>query len=1192
MSSPRRRKFLLALFAALLLFLYTNSRKIRKLLVDTFKRLPHKIPHEPTNATSNTADPKLKTLRSQNPLFLQVVISRFLVRNCPEYGPDKLRSLLNWALGREVGASRTSHRLRLDVCWGGEYRWHSCDASIIGVNGSAEMSVSFGGIFQFIHATEYSALSSETLEMTVSDDGRVIGHLSLPLEAMVCGPAPNDHKLISTFSDAKGARLAFMCRVSEQREWKLSLGDVKLQIPADNIEGISLEYLHPNVFSLNYTFTSGSADSSSGESEWDAGSKKVRLATRNKPLELTWRSTTNESKKSISSMESEGGVTCGKINQDDSLATTMLCPAPAGADDELPVIVHSGAFWEVRCGALRLHFSWERADQIASQKTSGRLQTSISSSLPLESLHAQRDIRGTAVRGNCVIGVSSSVGKLIGNRSLNTKDSALTAGEVAAKVDSTNCANAWLVMEKLLSNLPDSREVCEWKRDHHLETVPVIELEEYASKSKGGRGIHSPNRPSVDVKDVSKEFDAPFCEDCYHNGRIIGRVTGRLTLVEKPRVIQQTFGTHTEEGTSSSAPIVCGSERSFGASRSDKQFLSERQRSKSSVSEAQRLASLAEVLPRALRRDDTFARERVMGEATDLLRTSHAPPQIVFVFRDPSELSTCRETLLDIWETILSGLEEGELRFDARVYAYEILELLLTRAELGTTLRGGKQSAGGSIAPTSQLLKWLELQQRTLAWALSSLDKPPHGEALADGNGSGLLGVIAKITATSYFRLPIFAQAVVHALQEGDVLRAYVPEFRGITFSLDCDDEQARLASFGFEAHPPLDWHSVHVRAHWTTSTLSDQPVQARVAATGTLNRKLAGLLQMHNRPAWKQRLRRRGVFFCNFFIEWMRTVTSSLEAEMPPHFFQWHRLPGFKTLLTCLLLELSSKAPGQYPEPLVLLTNEILSCTHLHSVFTKLVFNRCSVHDVRAVSTTLNLMNSWMTILHRRLEDDQERTAENAPHSQPMLRSTFDFPFFFKGIAVLLDSEHVQVILKTCEFLYRHFDLLPVQQADQLRSIILEGCLVRLQEHWSHSVRNFFGHLLVFRLEQPCGWAKPRLTSDPMPTPIARSLMLDFAAAAQDLRQAADAYSRGLMATHYWKANRPYAVAALEIYEQLRFQQGSIVQELRHWSFGKIAEPASLPVLHIDTHVLDLEEDRVIWVRESELGKGVAVIE
>jgi hypothetical protein len=52
------------------------------------------------------------------------------------------------------------------------------------------------------------------------------------------------------------------------------------------------------------------------------------------------------------------------------------------------------------------------------------------------------------------------------------------------------------------------------------------------------------------------------------------------------------------------------------------------------------------------------------------------------------------------------------------------------------------------------------------------------------------------------------------------------------------------------------------------------------------------------------------------------------------------------------------------------------------------------------------------------------------------------------------------------------------------------------------------------------------------------------------------------------------------------------IQRELQRWSRGASAgPPPSLPVLKCDTSVLDLEEDRVIWVRESELGKGVGEV-
>ena len=96
-----------------------------------------------------------------------------------------------------------------------------------------------------------------------------------------------------------------------------------------------------------------------------------------------------------------------------------------------------------------------------------------------------------------------------------------------------------------------------------------------------------------------------------------------------------------------------------------------------------------------------------------------------------------------------------------------------------------------------------------------------------------------------------------------------------------------------------------------------------------------------------------------------------------------WPKLPGFKTLLTCLLLELRARpAPRfysllqdccthtsgrskprlaspkhhtgttgtacRYAEPLVELSNQLLRCTHLHSVLVKIVFGSTSVYGAR----------------------------------------------------------------------------------------------------------------------------------------------------------------------------------------------------------------------------------------------------
>ena len=71
--------------------------------------------------------------------------------------------------------------------------------------------------------------------------------------------------------------------------------------------------------------------------------------------------------------------------------------------------------------------------------------------------------------------------------------------------------------------------------------------------------------------------------------------------------------------------------------------------------------------------------------------------------------------------------------------------------------------------------------------------------------------------------------------------------------------------------------------------------------------------------------------------------------------------------------------------------------------------------------------------------------------------------------------------------------------------------------------------------------------------------------------------------------ALRVYAPAAAELYSELLGTEREMVREL---ALAAGASPGgswpTLPVLHHDTAVLDVEEDRVIWVRERDLGKAV----
>eukprot|EP00967_Tisochrysis_lutea_P005504 scaffold6580_cov29-Tisochrysis_lutea.AAC.5 len=91
--------------------------------------------------------------------------------------------------------------------------------------------------------------------------------------------------------------------------------------------------------------------------------------------------------------------------------------------------------------------------------------------------------------------------------------------------------------------------------------------------------------------------------------------------------------------------------------------------------------------------------------------------------------------------------------------AYDLLRLLLRRAELSTTMQDDGSS---NSTPTHQILLWLELSQRTLSWTLLAVDQPAVKHT---DHSSGLLSICAQLMALSFFRLPSFARALIDALQ-------------------------------------------------------------------------------------------------------------------------------------------------------------------------------------------------------------------------------------------------------------------------------------------------------------------------------------------------------------------------------------------------------------------------------------------
>ena len=82
--------------------------------------------------------------------------------------------------------------------------------------------------FSFEHDAMLDALATQHLEITLESGRTTVARLSLPVEALACGPAPNDHALLTPSGVTSCARIVFRCRISELREWRLQLRQLKL----------------------------------------------------------------------------------------------------------------------------------------------------------------------------------------------------------------------------------------------------------------------------------------------------------------------------------------------------------------------------------------------------------------------------------------------------------------------------------------------------------------------------------------------------------------------------------------------------------------------------------------------------------------------------------------------------------------------------------------------------------------------------------------------------------------------------------------------------------------------------------------------------------------------------------------------------------------------------------------------------
>ena len=164
-----------------------------------------------------------------------------------------------------------------------------------------------------------------------------------------------------------------------------------------------------------------------------------------------------------------------------------------------------------------------------------------------------------------------------------------------------------------------------------------------------------------------------------------------------------------------------------------------------------------------------------------------------------------------------------------------------------------------------------------------------------------------------------------------------------------------------------------------------------------------------------------------------------------------WKNVPGYKTILKAVLLEMKDREIQNYPEALKEGTCALLANEKLLNVFTYIVFLKTHAFDTQAVSGALELAASWFTTISK---------------NKAIIPPQFDFTFFFKGINILMSLDHGVSTAKCVWLLYRILHIIPLQQrAKILKKVLKSSNFYDLALHWSWNVRYLFCYFYFFQL-------------------------------------------------------------------------------------------------------------------------------
>lgn len=208
-------------------------------------------------------------------------------------------------------------------------------------------------------------------------------------------------------------------------------------------------------------------------------------------------------------------------------------------------------------------------------------------------------------------------------------------------------------------------------------------------------------------------------------------------------------------------------------------------------------------------------------------------------------------------------------------------------------------------------------------------------------------------------------------------------------------------------------------------------------------------------------------------WLQKVLSVMTNMHREI-----QWSSIRGYNELLLSFAEQLEKVPLNRYNEAMTKVMRTFLSNENTLSLFVSVLIKKTHSYSIQEVSDVLELIDSLfcgsyrsfsLTGSYRRWMDRLERSRHpNTTVTAMKLPSTFSEYPLIDGIITLLHSDMNQVVIKTLELLYHHWDLFRSAQRHAFYvELMSDDLMVNLFLHWNVHVRQFFDYLLVYQLLQ-----------------------------------------------------------------------------------------------------------------------------